>query len=779
MSSEIFNNLFEYDSPNIQVVWEDTSDNISQERLKRVKQYFQKKYNTNNVNIITKTKTHEDDEVMQTIDVSHNIMDHNYQKSLIDMFIDSKSYNDFAAQIYLLDKQVNDIILNSSNENVAFNRWYIKRIEFSNFMSFGQNQVLDLEKYDGITVVTSDPPNFGGKTVLTVDLILFLFFNTTTKTNKSEDIFNKYTDEDKVTVKGLINIDGNDYYIIRTLERKKNKSGDFTVKNDLDFVKVSSTGEHINFTGEQRRETEKIIKSSIGEQDDFLMTILTTGNNLEDLVQSKPTARGQVISRFLGLEFIKKKEEVCKEIYSTFAKSMISNVYNIEKLRQDIVTNEQIISDKRDENSRLKNELIEVSEKITVGFKYRDDLNASKHTDIDKELANININQVNDTVNKYDNDIFSTKKLLSEINLNKPDEIYDEVAYDKIVDQYNTELVNLKTLTAKIEDIEQYKNSVSGGIKCDSCGIELINAVLVKAKLDELDTLAARKLESESLIEMLKEKKTSYSALKSKFDEYEKNLLIASKLEITLESLQLKKQEAEDKLKRYQDQVDKINKNNQIESQLLKAKIRLDELQSKKSQIESSIAKNDFNINNLFDKIEHDNSLIFKINEEFDRERVYKIYLEIFGKNGISKYIIKTMLPIINNELQRLLEDSAYFRVEIKISEKNDVEFWMHDTTSGVEKLLSSGSGYEITIASLAIRSVLSKVCSLPKPNIIIMDEVFGKISNDNLDMVGAFFGKIKNYFEKIFVISHNPLIDNWADNLIKIKKTNNVSEIY
>jgi DNA repair exonuclease SbcCD ATPase subunit len=58
------------------------------------------------------------------------------------------------------------------------------------------------------------------------------------------------------------------------------------------------------------------------------------------------------------------------------------------------------------------------------------------------------------------------------------------------------------------------------------------------------------------------------------------------------------------------------------------------------------------------------------------------------------------------------------------------------------------------------------------------MDEVFGKISNDNLDMVYEFFVKIKDYFEKIFVITHNPLITNWADNVIRITKENNISRI-
>jgi DNA repair exonuclease SbcCD ATPase subunit len=152
--------------------------------------------------------------------------------------------------------------------------------------------------------------------------------------------------------------------------------------------------------------------------------------------------------------------------------------------------------------------------------------------------------------------------------------------------------------------------------------------------------------------------------------------------------------------------------------------------------------------------------------------------MEAFGKNGLSKIIMKTMMPLINSELQRLMEDSCYFKLLININDKNDVEFLMIDNSTGIEKLMVSGSGYERTIASLALRSVLSKVCTLPKPNIVVFDEVFGKISNDNLEMVSEFFIKIKDYFEKIFVITHNPMVSQWADTIVKIKKENNISKV-
>ena len=44
--------------------------------------------------------------------------------------------------------------------------------------------------------------------------------------------------------------------------------------------------------------------------------------------------------------------------------------------------------------------------------------------------------------------------------------------------------------------------------------------------------------------------------------------------------------------------------------------------------------------------------------------------------------------------------------------------------------------------------------------------------------MVSEFFHKIKDYFEKIFVITHNPLVSQWADSIVKINKSNNVSKV-
>ena len=225
--------------------------------------------------------------------------------------------------------------------------------------------------------------------------------------------------------------------------------------------------------------------------------------------------------------------------------------------------------------------------------------------------------------------------------------------------------------------------------------------------------------------------------------------------------------------------LDKIRANEHVDSMLIKANMRLEELDRQKTQKQNQISGDEYSIKTLEEKIKTNLNNIIKITEEEEKERIYKIYLEAYGKNGISKIIMKTMIPLINSELQRLMEESAYFKLQIQINDKNEVEFSMIDNGTGVEKLMSSGSGYERTIASLALRSVLSKICSLPKPNLIVFDEVFGKISNENLEMVHNFFMGIKDFFPTILLISHNPIVNAWSDNTIRISKEDNISKVF
>jgi DNA repair exonuclease SbcCD ATPase subunit len=774
MSHKLDTNMLE--NPYIQVVWEDYAENITQEKIKSIRHYFQKKYLSSNVNVITKTKTSE--ETIQSVDISFNILDKNYQLELVKSYLKTKSNDNLYDEIYNLDGIVDNKILMNESEVTPFKRWYIKKIEFSNFLSYGENQVVDFTKCDGITVIESNPPNFGGKTVLSVDLLLFLFFNETTKTSKAEEVFNRFTDKNKVSVKGEVIIDGDEYIIVRNIERKKSKSGDWNVKTELDFFKKLSDGSLMNFTGEQRRETESFIKTSIGSKEDFLMTILTTATNLEDLIDSKPTARGQVLSRFMGLEFLKRKEETAKDVFGEFSKSMISNVYNSEQLKSDIETFENKIVENDGTKKTKMEELVDAQNRIIKGQEYRDGLLKNKHMDIDREISLLQPVKVKEEISGLETQKSQVQKQLDIIKVVEPSEYYHEDKHDKVKDEYNKSFKQMVEVESKIKSIEELKSSVEGGIKCEHCGIDLMMASITQSKIAELDGYIQQKDQIYTTMQVLTGIELTFVRLKKDFDEYEKNKLVFEKYQATIENLETKKQSLEDKLKRYDEVQDIIQKNNNTDSLIVKADLRLNELKTELSTVERAISNSNFEISKNNEKVIKNLELIDTIKEEQIKEGKYKTYLELFGKNGIAKKIMKNMMPLINSELQRLLQDSCYFRLEVRISEKNEVEFWMIDNNTQIEKLMVSGSGYEKTIASLALRAVLSKVCSLPKPNIVVFDEVFGKISNDNLEMVYEFFIKIKEYFENILVITHNPLISQWADNAIKVKKVDNISKI-
>ena len=140
-----------YENPIIQVVWEDLPENFTQDKLKSVKHYFSKKYNTTNVNVLTKAKNVET-ETMQSIDVSVNISDPQYQLDLITNYLKSKGYEGKSEDVLSINRMVENRMSGDEENQAQFKKWYIRNIEFSNFLSYGENQRLDFDKLNGIVV---------------------------------------------------------------------------------------------------------------------------------------------------------------------------------------------------------------------------------------------------------------------------------------------------------------------------------------------------------------------------------------------------------------------------------------------------------------------------------------------------------------------------------------------------------------------------------------------------------------------------------------------------
>jgi DNA repair exonuclease SbcCD ATPase subunit len=253
------------------------------------------------------------------------------------------------------------------------------------------------------------------------------------------------------------------------------------------------------------------------------------------------------------------------------------------------------------------------------------------------------------------------------------------------------------------------------------------------------------------------------------------------KLNLEVDNLRLQLKEKKDLKKKYEDNIENIEKNKDLDTKILGYSSKLERLNRERDDILTKIQRNDSDKLRSEDMILKNTEIIKVIQTEEEVKIIFEIYSRMVGKNGITKLIMKNVIPLLNSELERLLVDSADFKLLVDLNAKQEVDFILQrEDENGLETsyLLTEGSGFEKTIGSLALRMVLSRVSSLPKPNIVVLDEVLGKVSNDNLELVGNFFQKCSEMFENIFLITHNPLVQSWANHIITIKKVNNVSSL-
>ena len=769
-----------YNNPFIKVEWEDTPESLTQERIKRVKEYFKKKYNTIHVNVITKVAANNTNAKLKSLDVTESILDPVYQKNLMKDFITENEIDIKWELIDRLDNRVNGDIDKSKENKVRYNKWYIRKIEFSNFLCFGDNNVIDFDELGGITTVESNPKNYGGKSTATVDLFLYLFFNATSKGKTALEVFNSYRDCDEVNVKGYLVIDDVEYVIERKVVRKKSKAGEYSAKSFLEFYKIED-GNVINLDGEQRRVTETFITAAIGTEDDFMSTILTTGRNLEDLIESKPTARGEILTRFLGLESLRKKEEVCKGIYSEWSKKLVSNTYNVTQLESDNEECDVSIADSEIQIKKLGKDLVGFKEKLTELGEKRDKVLLSKNKDVDQDLVNTNPTRLKAEIDELKTKQNTAKTTANGILVKEPSTYYSEDDHNTMLNLITDKRVNNRSTESEITRNENLVHQLETGKYCPTCKQEL-KGVDHSNEIKEVKELISKLKEAlekdKKSLEGIEKEEAVFSALKKEYDSYEREKLRKEKLELEIERFQMDIDKSQKKLDNYDSNKNKMEENQKIDRELVILKTQIETTTADINQTNIYVERHHSNITTKKDKLKINADLIKKIKTEEELIGTFKIYMMIFGKNGISKVIMKNMIPLLNQELHRVLSDSALFQLELNINDKNELEFLKIDNETRVVKNLGSGSGYEKTVASLALRAVLTKVSSLPKPNIVVMDEIFKGVADENLELIGEFFKKIKNYFEHILVISHNSLIRNWSDNLIMVKKDDNVSFI-
>ena len=770
----------------IRVDWQDYPENRTLETTNRVKTYFSEKYGipktSIKLNFIPILKNNAGKVVDLSDGLIDNIMDNAYQRSLFSEWLKLNEVSVDFDRLCRLDEKVEEILINREEEDIRYRRWCIKNLWLDNFLSFGNGNNVDYQNLLGLTIVNSQPENQGGKTIFTIDALLFLFFGKTTKTDVTSEVFNMFTDEDNVVVGGQIDIDGEEYIIERKLNRKLSKSGEYKVSSSLEFYHILSDGSKENLEGEQRRETDKLITETIGSYDDFMLTIVATAKNLEDLIETKPTQRGRLLTKFIGLEVIEKKEDINKSLMSDFKSKMKSNVYNTKQLELDNEEYNKNISHNRISIKSKEKELKGVDKKISEAKDKKDDLLGKRYS-IDDEIKKVNP----DTLKKEIEDLTETGVGLKE----KLDKIvdgikgiskfsYDEDTHEELRDQEKEVLLLENDYESEIKSIEKTIKDLKEGEICPTCKKSLEDVDHSGEIKDAQKLLKEKNKELKRITTNLKKiiiKLENISKEKKNSDIFDRLSLSKDKTEIEIDRMRVDYREKSSLLKDYIRNVDFIEENRKLESKILGYNQLLETLNVTRDTLRTEIQDLNNDITLKETNISDNQKIIEQILKEEEVLKIFEVYNRMIGKNGISKLVLSSVIPIINYELTRLLDEVCDFEVQLEINNKNEVEFVL--IKNNIIKKLKSGSGLETTLASLALRCVLGRVSTLPKPNVIVFDEVLGKVANTNLDLVKVFFDKIKDMYETILLISHNPIIQDWGDKIITIEKNNDISSLH
>ena len=189
------------------------------------------------------------------------------------------------------------IELNSGNNNGdgcgLVNNWKLLFLEFENMFTYTEKQTIDFRNMNGIVGIFGE--NHSGKSSI-LDIILFCLFEKTSRTLPGcrIDIINKGKKRFRCKLEFSIN---NDVYVIQ----RYNSGKSF-------YVNFYKNGYSMN--GAKTTDTNKIIKSIVGNYKDFITMTLSLQENSDGFVYLKQSQRKDFLYRIFRLNMFEKIEKL-------------------------------------------------------------------------------------------------------------------------------------------------------------------------------------------------------------------------------------------------------------------------------------------------------------------------------------------------------------------------------------------------------------------------------------------------------------------------------------
>ena len=773
-----------------------SNHNIPSDLIKKSLDIVNSRYRPKSVIFLNKGRLTADSRVTgQTIE---NLRDIKVQEGLIKKYLENyEATDEILSRVLSLNGRYHSAL--EGNQDIKRNiEWKLKKVKWNNLFNYGEDNVVNFEKLRGIVGVFGK--NYSGKSSI-IDAMLFSLYNTTSKNSrKNVNIINQNKDSALVQVE--MEIDGEDYNIERgLLKYTKKLHGKETeeAKVVLDFWRKSPTKEEPeNLNGTTRTETDKNIKKHFGTFDDFILTSMASQFDSLKYLNEGSTKRKEILAKFLDLDMFDYKFKMAKEEASNTKGALkrlegIDFISLIRQAQQSLKDIEGEIEDHKQKCEAFKESvehntitLNDVEESINSIPTENIDIvitrqECSKNKNLLKSLINTNEVLVEENV-ELKEEVSITKDFLSQVKIKK------EKKRREKLQKKNIKINDLEHQIQKIEQRIKSQNNKMSLLKEVPCGQEFSHCKFISDAYSALEenknTIAEcdevkQALKEEHGDDVLKELEDIKNNIKKYETETKKKHQLEKKISennLTIQTNKTRQEKLKVKIHKDEERIGQYEENREaIEN--------LESLLNLKDKAEKEIAIDKKNIDICEEemlelhkesgihaqKLEHLKDQKEELDDLREEYSAYDLFMRCMHPNGISLNVIKQKLPIINEEISKVLSNIADFEIFLKNEEKKLDILIKHPSYE--PRPIEMGSGAEKTIASMAIRLALLNITSLPRGDIFILDEPATALDEENMEGFIRMLDLVKSKFKTVLLISHLDNLKDCVDTQIVIEK--------
>ena len=692
---------------------------------------------------------------------------------------------DYQASEELMKKvlDLNSLYIKKAEESEEVSRnikWRLNELRWDNLFNYGDDNRIDFSRLHGTVGVFGK--NYSGKSSI-IDSLLYTLFNTTSKNErKNVNIINQNKEEG--SGEAVITIGDEQYYVRRASSKyTKRLKGVETLeaKTDLDFFKIDRNGEKVSLNGLTRNDTDKNIRKVFGSLDDFLLTSLSSQLDSLSFIREGSTKRKEILAKFLDLEIFEKKFRLAKEDAADMKgalKRLEGREYDAEiaeaeekhlECEESLEEQKSICEQLRQEVQTLVSDIAEIDTKIESIPAEVIDI-AQVRLDIKNKSASL---ADNTQAIKEDKEGLQQKKDLVD-KINEFLQGYDigdltqreskAIRLQGKIEELHAELLRIEEKASSLNDPEFLK-----GCKCLHEAEEALNQRPEVEEKIQIFSTEYEHLDHAAITKNIKQHESLLDKKDNTLRSITNTELQIARRENTINTLLAELSVLKSKKTSYDDNKEAIENLEALLSDKQKQEATLSAKNKTLTACEEEIVNYHRLVGSLEQKVknikEQKNEYI-ELREQF---AAYDLYMRCMHPNGIAYDVIKKKLPVINQEIAKVLANLTSFEVLFEEDGKKLDIFIKHPKHE--PRPLSMASGAEKTMAAMAIRLAFLAVSNLPTSDIMVLDEPGTALDEEHLQAFTQLLDMIKVHFKTTLLISHLDSLKDVVDLTLDISK--------